>query len=516
MGRDLGLDGRSLDVATIAGLAQRSIPVVTDASLVDRATRAATAMVSVPAYGRSTGVGANREIIVDASDTGHALRLWASHAAATGPLVDEVAVRAMLAVRLNQICTGRTGVSSECAHALRLAVEADALPAVHRYGAVGTGDLTALAELGLCLAGIRPWWRLTGAAPDPVMPTVGDGLGLLSSNALTVALAALASHGLTELSRAATMITAMSCVAAGTSGEAFSPVVWPERMAGVADTSGRSVRLGSSGGAWVASTLTELLRGQSQRLQDPYPLRGAPAWHGPLVTAIDELSAELARELNRSTENPLLVPEVGRWLHHAAIVATELAAHLDATRVALVTAANGSLARIRLLHLPDVTGLPAFLAAGPPGSSGTMICEYSAAAAVAELQQRSLPSGTAWATLSLGHEDGASFATQSAIAAREAVTPYRAVLSAELTVAARALRISGWPGEGLRAMAAPLLGDLIDTVLAVLPDELTDHDLGAELHLASGLLPTLAEASLAVGSVNHLPARPFPTEGGPS
>lgn len=63
-----------------------------------------------------------------------------------------------------------------------------------------------------------------------------------------------------------------------------------------------------------------------------------------------------------------------------------------------------------------------------------MICEYSAAAAVAELHQRSLPAGMAWTTLSLGHEDGASFATQSANAAREAVTPFRAVLSAELTV----------------------------------------------------------------------------------
>lgn len=512
----LGLDGRSLDVPTIAGLAQQTMPAITDAALVDKATRAATAMVSVPAYGRSTGVGANRELIVDPSDTSHALRLWASHAAATGPLVDDVAVRAMLAVRLNQICTGRTGVSSDCAHALRQAIEADALPAVHRYGAVGTGDLTALAELGLCLAGARRWWRAERAPPEPIFPTVGDGLGLLSSNALTVAVAALASDGLTELSRAATMITAMSCVAAGTSAEAFSPVVWPDRTAGVADTSGRSVRLGSSGGAWVASTLAELLRGDSRRLQDPYPLRAAPAWHGPLVTALDELSAELQRELNRSTENPLLVPEVGRWLHHAAIVATELAAHLDATRVALVTAANGSLARIRLLHLPNVTGLPAFLAVGPAGSSGTMICEYSAAAAVAELHQRSLPAGMAWTTLSLGHEDGASFATQSAIAAREAITPFRAVLSAELIVAARALRISGWPGEGLRDTAAPLLGDLIDTVLAALPDELGDHDLGPELELASELLPPLAEASLAVGFVDHLSAGKFPKQGATS
>lgn len=495
------LDGRSLDVPTLSAVSRRAETLHIETGLVDEATRAGVSMVSLPAYGRTTGVGANRELIVDAGDTDHAMRLWMSHAASSGPLVDDEAVRAMLVVRLNQICSGRTGVSSGCAQALRAAIDADALPAVHRYGGVGTGDLTALAELGLCLAGRRPWRRTEGRPPDPVAPTTGDGLGLLSSNALTIGLAALACQDLTELSRAGIVITALGCLAGGASPDAFSELVWPERAPGPAPGSGRAVRLGSSGGPWVAATLTRLLRGPGRRLQDPYPLRAAPAWHGPLVTAIDELAAELRRELNRSTENPLLDVASGRWLHHAAIVATELTAHLDAVRAALVPAAQGSLSRTRLLHLPDVTSLPTFLAAGPPGSSGTMICEYGAAAALAELRQQALPGALAWSTLSLGHEDGASFATQSALSAREAVPPLRAVLASELVVVTRALRMGGWPDHGLRPMASDVLAGVADLVLRSLPAELADHDLGVDLEAAALLLPVLAAVPVAAAEV---------------
>ncbi len=490
------LDGRSLDVASLAAAARRHCHLQVEPEVVEEATAAGSGMVNVPAYGRTTGVGANRALVVDAGDVDHAKRLWLSHAAASGPLIEEDAVRAMLIIRLNQICTGRTGVSAPCAHALRRAVEADALPAVHRYGGIGTGDLTALAELGLCLSGRRPWWRHRDAAPDPIEPTPTDGLAFLSSNALTIGIASLASHDLTELSRAAIVIAALTCLVAGASPEAFSELVWPDRGTGSDPGSGRSVRLGSSGGAWVAATLVRLLRGPGRRLQDPYPLRAAPAWHGPLVTAIDELSAELRRELNRSTENPILDPASGTWVHHAAIVSTELAAHLDAVRAALVPAANGSLSRTRLLHLADVTDLPAFLASGPVGSSGTMICEYSASAGVAELGQRSVPAGTAWTTLSLGHEDGASYATQSAMAAGDAIAPFTAVLAAELVVAGRALRMSGWPRADLRSRASDVLAGVADLVVGALPDDDHDHDLGVDLEVASRLLGAVGAASL--------------------
>ena len=62
-------------------------------------------------YGRTTGVGANRDQPVTAADLDeHGLRLLRSHAGGGGPLVAPELSRAMLVVRANQIAAGGSGV----------------------------------------------------------------------------------------------------------------------------------------------------------------------------------------------------------------------------------------------------------------------------------------------------------------------------------------------------------------------------------------------------------------------
>jgi histidine ammonia-lyase len=53
------------------------------------------------------GVRANRSVTAD--DAGHGLRLLRSHAGA-GPVLDVTRAMAMLAVRLNQLAAGGSGV----------------------------------------------------------------------------------------------------------------------------------------------------------------------------------------------------------------------------------------------------------------------------------------------------------------------------------------------------------------------------------------------------------------------
>ncbi|MBO0691318.1 MAG: aromatic amino acid lyase [Acidimicrobiaceae bacterium] len=503
------LDGRSLDLAGLSRLVRGSGRVPLDVASVERAARAATAPAG-PAYGRTTGVGANRDVLVPSADRGHALRLWASHAAGAGPLLGHDEVRAMISVRVNQVLAGPTGLSAACAGSLADALVRGFVPAVHRYGAVGTGDLTALAELGLCLAGRRPWWRGEGDPPRPVEPEPGDGLALLSSNALTLGVAALAACDLERLARAGVAVAALTCLASGAAADAYSPVAWPRRRdsapAGHGADAPQSAHLSprqpdpgpatADGASWVAGVLAHALVGHGRRLQDPYPLRAAPAWHGPLVAALAELSAELTVGINTSLENPIADAETGAWTHHAGLLATGLTARLDAVRSALVTAAHGSLSRTRALHNPEITGLPAFLASGPRGSSGTMTCEYAAAAGCAELAQLAHPAATGWVTLSMGHEDGAAFATQAAFAARDSVIPYTTVLAVELLVAVRALRLAGWPGGETGERASGWLSRIAERAVNALPADLGDHDLGPDIQAATDILPDLAGAVL--------------------
>ena len=72
------------------------------------------------------------------------------------------------------------------AASLGAAIAGGAVPDLHRFGSIGTGDLVPLAELGLTLVGERSW-RSGGAPVAPLDD--GDALPFMSSNALTLATA---------------------------------------------------------------------------------------------------------------------------------------------------------------------------------------------------------------------------------------------------------------------------------------------------------------------------------------
>src|SRR3954449_7678135 len=172
-----------------------------------------TAGRSGAVYGLTTGVGALRHVPTDITPgdgTSHALRLWRSHATGFGQTYDDATARAAMAIRLHQITSGRSGVSADLAAALGAAVATGAVPDLHRFGSIGTGDLVPLAELGLTLVGERPW--RSGSAPVAAVDD-GDALPFMSSNALTLATAALVHRRLARFSDAAERVTALSAAA---------------------------------------------------------------------------------------------------------------------------------------------------------------------------------------------------------------------------------------------------------------------------------------------------------------
>ena len=154
------LDGAHLDLDGLDRAARGDTVEVDPAALATAAQshRNAAAVSAIrPVYGRTTGVGAARDETTT-STVDHGLRLLRSHAAGWGEAIPERVVRAALAVRANQLLAGGSGASPEVALALAelACAPADELPVVHRYGSLGTGDLTALAEVGLTLIGERP------------------------------------------------------------------------------------------------------------------------------------------------------------------------------------------------------------------------------------------------------------------------------------------------------------------------------------------------------------------------
>lgn len=480
----LSLDGSPLDCGRVAAAARSAEPVALTRAALRRIAAAhrgaGEAAARGPVYGRSTGVGANRTVSVDTAGDGggHGRRLLRSHAAAAGRPLPEPVVRAMLIVRVNQIAAGGSGVSPDTARALLRMLRTGALPTVREHGTVGTGDLAALAGTALTLLGERPAaapWTPPRHFPDT------DALPLISSNALTLARTALAVAELEPLVRAAAVTTAMSAAAVGANTEAFSPEA--------------ARACASPGAVTVARRLRDLLGSglpAAARVQDPFGFRTAPQVQGVLLDALAEMSGLVGALTAAAQENPLVVGAgTGhtRVVHHGGFHMAALTLRSDALRLALAQTAPTLLGRLRALSDPAVSGLPAFLATGPAGSSGTMILEYTAGSAYGALRAAAAPASLETVVLSRGTEEDASFAPLAVHQLETAIAALRPLLACELLVAARAL--------ALRAPAVPPLALHRATraleAQGAAPRDTADRDLQGDLEAAERALDRLAD-----------------------
>jgi len=430
------VDGRTMTCDDVVRVARGGAEVRLDATGRTRANDAWEMAELVATrrhvYGRTTGVGANRqEEVGGEAALGHGLRLLRSHAGGAGPLVPAEHARATLVVRLNQLAAGGSGVHPRILDALEQALRTGAVPAVHRYGAIGTGDLTVLAEIGLTLAGERPW--ATGQVP-PIPVDTGDALAFMSSNASTLAESVLACAELQRLLRAGHAVAALSFLALGGSPEAYTSGVHEVRA--------------HPGQVRCAEEMRRLLGldgvpAVGRRIQDPFGLRAFPQVQGPALDSLAHLERVLAIEINAQAENPLVSSLVGDVFHHAHFHTAYVAIALDQARMAIHHVSGMSTARLADLVEPTMTDLTPFLAAGPPGSSGVMILEYVAHDALAQLRQAAVPVTLGTAVVSRGLEDHASFSTQAARQATAVAEALRYVLACELVAAVRALRMQG-------------------------------------------------------------------------
>ncbi|WP_336159093.1 aromatic amino acid ammonia-lyase [Amycolatopsis sp. VC5-11] len=473
------VDGRTLRCADVVTAAHTDGPLAIDVSIA--ALRAAEHSWKLAedlstrrvVYGRTTGVGANKDDAVD-EPAEHGLRLLRSHAGGSGELLPDGQIRAMLLIRLNQLLAGRSGISPELIGALAEAVRTGALPVVHRLGAIGTGDLAPLAETALALAGEREW--AIGTVP-PVPVHAGDALAFMSSNAATLAEATLAAMSLDTLTRASHAVAALTYVALDGNPEAYATPVHEARP--------------HAGQVACAAEMRRLLGMHGtpkpgRRLQDPFGLRAFPQVQGPALDAIHYLRDVLAVEINASTENPMISTVHGDAYHHAHFHTAYVSTALDQARATVHQVAELSVARLGDLVEPEFTGLRPFLAVGPPGSSGVMILEYVAHDALTELRQAALPATLGTAVVSRGIEDHASFSTQAARAATAAAGAYRQVLACELVAAVRALRIRKAELVDLPVRAA------YAAAVEVLDERLEDRPLTEDIAKAAGVLDELA------------------------
>lgn len=474
-GGPLALD----DIAAVAAGAPVRLDDAVLARVVEAHELAARISTERPVYGRTTGVGANKDIAVGRGEAAeHGLRILRSHATSAGPPRSDARVRATMLIRLNQLAVGGSGARPEVLDALLTLLNSRVVPTVREHGGVGTGDLGALATVGLALPGVD--W------------TADDTLPFLSSNAATLADAALAVTDLTELVWAQIAVAATTFVAVAGQPDAFAPAV---------------DQVSPEPGSRAVTRAMRQLTAQTpvaRRVQDPFALRCLPQVHGLVIDALQRVADQVERATATASENPVVDRARGTVVGHGGFYASYLASALDTARLALADSAFQSLRRVAMLLDGQITGLASFLTDGTPGASGAMGLEYAAASALGDLRALAAPATAQDVVLSRGVEDGASFASLAARQALDAVASYAVVLSCELVGAIRAARLhrlsppeDGW-GAVVRAFTATGPG---------YESDLADRDLTPDIEQATLTLPDLARlAAAAAAGAAELPA----------
>ena len=500
-----------LSIAEVVDVARHGVPVALaeEAVAAIEASRAHVEALSQsgrPVYGISTGFGALATRFIEAEKRTQLQRsLVRSHAAGSGPCVEDEVVRALMLLRLSTLATGRTGVRVCTAAAYADLLNARITPCVPEYGSLGcSGDLAPLAHCALAVMGEGvvsdangelkcAAEALTAAGLAPVELAEKEGLALINGTDGMLGMLAMAITDLTMLVKVADVSAAMSVEALlGTDAVYAADLQALRPHPGQAASARNMTRLLAGSGIVASHAVGDT------RVQDAYSLRCAPQVAGGVRDTLEHARVVAARELASAIDNPVVLPD-GRIQSNGNFHGAPVAYVLDF--LAIVAADLASIAERRTDRMLDKTrsnGLPPFLADDPGVDSGHMIAQYTAAGIVSEMKRLAAPASVDSIPSSAMQEDHVSMGWSAARKLRRSVDGLARVLAVEVLTAARALdfRSPLVPAPGTGAVHA-LVRTRVD---AAGPDRW----LSPEIEAAHELVASGAVVSAAADAIGEL------------
>ena len=397
------------------------------------------------AYGINTGFGLLAQTRIPTEQLELLQRnLLLSHAAGVGDALPDAVVRLILALKINALARGHSGITMAVIDALAKLLEHEVYPVIPAQGSVGaSGDLAPLAHLGTVLLGIgqvRARGALLPAAEglrlaglQPLKLRAKEGLALINGTQVSTALALAGLFGAEDVFAAAVVAGAMSVDALKGSDSPFDERIQEVRGQPGQIAVAREYRGLIAGSAIRASHL------DCSRVQDPYSFRCQPQVMGACLDLIRNCSVTLKVEANAVTDNPLLFVDTGVVLSGGNFHAEPVAFAAD--QLALATAEIGGIAerRLALMVDPNMSGLPAFLVSDSGLNSGFMLAQVTAAALVSENKALASPCSVDSIPTSANQEDHVSMATHAARRLRSMVDNAAAVVGIELLAAAQGI-----------------------------------------------------------------------------
>ena len=446
-------------------------------------------------YGISTGFGALvSSAVAPERQRRLQLNLLRSHAAGTGPDLPAEVVRAAMAIRVNGLLLGHSGVRPIVVQRVAQLLNAGLTPRVPRTGSLGaSGDLAPSAHAFLPLLGegevlagddgtavIDGATALAHAGIEPLELESKEGLALINGTHFMAAIGALLGRRVAGLLDTADLVAATTVDALRGALPAFDPRVHALRPL--------------RGQATAAANILAALEGSerthaagSLRLQDAYSLRCAAQVHGAAREGHRFFCELVHADLNAVTDNPLVFDDPAEVISAGNFHGQSLAVAFDTLRLGIADLASISERRTFRLVSPSLNGrLPAFLTEDAGASSGYMVIQYTAAALVAELRALAQPVSIDSIPTSDNQEDHVSMGMTGALMALDAVGRLERVLAIELLCACQALDLDADPPGAPAQRIAALHAAVRERVPTLTDDRPPATDLEAVLPVITG------------------------------
>ena len=408
-----------------------------------------------PIYGVNTGFGLLSDHVIHTDQLEEVSRnLILSHAVGVGIPFDRSIVRAAMLIRANTLVRGYSGVDIAVVETLLAMINRGVVPIIPSQGSLGSsGDLAPLAHLALVLADVSK----PGVKNPDAMAWLGDelllgidamqeadipqcilgpkdGLGITNGATFSVAILALGCMDLKQLLLTTEIVAAMSLEALHGVSAAYDARLHHAR--------------GHPGQISVAERIMSYVHGSTlidltDRLQDPYCLRCVPQVLGPVWDILEFVTQVVEREVNASTDNPLIFDKdviSGGNFHGEPL-------GLAADYLKIAVAEVGSLSERRTYRLTSPhtnDNLPPMLVSDHQMAglnSGLMMLQYTAASLVHENQHLASPDTVYSVPTSGGQEDFNANSTTAARHLRQSLDHLSHIIGVELICAAQALDI---------------------------------------------------------------------------
>jgi histidine ammonia-lyase len=423
-----------LTLKELRAIARDAVPLELDPSCLEKVKASQAAVERIlasgkPAYGINTGFGRLAQTRIPSNELEALQRnIVLSHAAGTGPMLDDPAVRLTLALKIESLARGYSGVRPLLLERLLQLYNERLYPRIPSKGSVGaSGDLAPLAHLSLALLGIGEV-----RVREPIQLAPKEGLALLNGTQVSTALALRGLFAAEDVFAAAVASGALSVDAAAGSDTPFDARIHDLRgQAGQRDVAARYKEM------LAQSQIRQSHLENDPRVQDPYSLRCQPQVMGACLEQIRYAARVFQTEASAVTDNPLIVD--GEILSGGNFHAEPIALAADALAVAIAEIGALSERRIALLIDPTLSGLPPFLVEHGGVNSGFMLAQVTAAALASENKSLAHPASVDSLPTSANQEDHVSMSTFAARRLSDMAANSAGIVAIELLAAAQGI-----------------------------------------------------------------------------